>query len=301
MQGVQTMLSFLPGPILGGLSYLLYFINTFVWGTLLIPTALLKLLVPIPGFRTLCNRILNATANKFILGNNAILRLTKKINWEVHGVDKLRMDRWYLVLSNHQTWVDILVLIKVFYKKIPFPKFFMKKELIWIPFIGLGCWALDYPFMKRYSKEFLKENPHLRGKDIEITRKACEKFRTIPVSIMNFVEGTRFSIEKHLKQRSPFKNLLKPKAGGIAFVLSTMGDQLNSILNVTISYPQGAQSFWSFLSSKAANIRVWVETLPITNDLLGDYSNDDNYRMRFQEWLNNLWTEKDELLESSQR
>lgn len=295
------MLSFLPGPILGGLSYLLYFINTFVWGTLLIPTALLKLLVPIPGFRTLCNRILNATANKFILGNNAILRLTKKINWEVHGVDKLRMDRWYLVLSNHQTWVDILVLIKVFYKKIPFPKFFMKKELIWIPFIGLGCWALDYPFMKRYSKEFLKENPHLRGKDIEITRKACEKFRTIPVSIMNFVEGTRFSIEKHLKQRSPFKNLLKPKAGGIAFVLSTMGDQLNSILNVTISYPQGVQSFWSFLSSKAANIRVWVETLPITNDLLGDYSNDDNYRMRFQEWLNNLWIEKDELLESSQR
>lgn len=295
------MLNFLPGPILGGLSYLLYFINTAVWGTLLIPTALLKLLIPIPGFRTLCNRILNATANKFILGSNTILRLTKKINWEIHGVDKLRLDRWYLVLSNHQTWADILVLIKVFYKKIPFPKFFMKKELIWVPFIGLGCWALDYPIVKRYSREFLREHPHLRGKDIEITRKACEKFRTIPVSIMNFVEGTRFSIEKHLKQRSPFKNLLKPRAGGIAFVLSTMGDQLNSILNVTISYPQGVQSFWSFLSSKATDIRVWVETLPVTNELLGDYSNDDNYRMRFQEWLNNLWAEKDELLENAHR
>ncbi len=295
------MLSFLPGPILGGLSYLLYFINTAVWGTLLIPTALLKLIVPIPGFRTLCNRILNGTANNFILCSNGILRLTKKINWEIHGVDKLRLDRWYLVLSNHQTWADILVLIKVFYKKIPFPKFFMKKELIWIPFIGFGCWALDFPFMKRYSREFLRENPHLKGKDIEITRKACEKFRTIPVSIMNFVEGTRFSIEKHLKQRSPFKNLLKPKAGGVAFVLSTMGDKLNSILNVTISYPNGAQSFWSFLSSKATDIRVWVETMPITNELLGDYTDDDNYRMRFQEWLNNLWAEKDELLGNSQR
>jgi 1-acyl-sn-glycerol-3-phosphate acyltransferase len=295
------MLSFLPGPILGGLSYLLYFINTAVWGTLLIPTAILKLLIPVPVFRNLCNRILNGTANKFILSSNGILRLTKKINWEVHGTDELSMDKWYLVLSNHQTWADILVLIKVFYKRIPFPKFFMKKELIWVPFIGLGCWALDYPIVKRYSKEFLKENPHLKGKDIEITRRACEKFRTIPVSIMNFVEGTRFSTEKHLKQRSPFKNLLKPRAGGIAFVLATMGDKLHSILNVTISYPQGVQSFWSFLSSKATDIRVWVETLPITKELLGDYTDDDNYRMRFQEWLNNLWTEKDKLLENSLR
>ncbi len=295
------MLSFLPGPILGGLSYILYFISTAIWGTLLIPTALLKLLIPIPGFRNLCNRILNGTANKFILSSNGILRLTKKINWEVHGTDDLRMDKWYLVLSNHQTWADILVLIKVFYKRIPFPKFFMKKELIWVPFVGLGCWALDYPIVKRYSKEFLKEHPHLKGKDIEVTRRACEKFRTIPVSIMNFVEGTRFTKEKHLKQKSPFKNLLKPKAGGIAFVLATMGDKLHSILNVTISYPQGVQSFWSFLSSKATDIRVWVETLPITKDLLGDYTDDDNYRMRFQEWLNNLWAEKDELLENSIR
>jgi 1-acyl-sn-glycerol-3-phosphate acyltransferase len=295
------MLSFLPGPILGVLSYLLYFISTTVWGTLLIPTALLKLLIPIPGFRTLCNRILNGTANMFILCSNSIFRLTKKIHWEVHGIDKLRPDSWYLVLSNHQTWADILVLIKVFYKRIPFPKFFMKKELIWVPFIGFGCWALDYPIVKRYSKEFLKENPHLKGKDIEITRRACEKFRTIPVSIMNFVEGTRFSIEKHLKQKSPFKNLLKPRAGGIAFVLATMGDKLHSILNVTISYPQGVQSFWSFLSSKATDIRIWVETLPITKELLGDYTDDDNYRMRFQEWLNNLWAEKDKLLENSLR
>ena len=109
---------------------------------------------------------------------------------------------------------------------VPFLKFFLKKELIWVPILGIAWWALDFPFMKRYSAAVLKKRPHLRGKDIEITRQACKKFKSLPVSIMNFVEGTRFTREKHDKQKSPFTHLLKPKAGGIGFVLSTMGEQL---------------------------------------------------------------------------
>lgn len=152
--------------------------------------------------------------------------------------------------------------------------------------------------MKRYSRAFLEKNPHLKGKDIEITRKACEKFKTLPVSVMNFVEGTRFSPEKHARQQSPFKTLLKPRAGGIAFVLASMGEQLHRILDVTIAYPGGEKGFWSFLCGRVHEIRVRVRCLPVTTDLFGDYSGNREFSKRFQDWLNALWSEKDQCLQS---
>jgi len=216
----------------------------------------------------------------------------------VSGIEKLEMKDWYLVLSNHQSWVDICVLQKVFLGKIPFLKFFLKKELIWVPVMGPAWWALEFPFMKRYSKEFLNKNPHLRGKDIEITKKTCEKFKTNPISIMNFVEGTRFTPEKHLEQNSPYKNLLKPKAGGIAFALNTMGNHLNKILDVTIYYSEGPKTFWEFMCGKVHHVRVDVDVKPITDDLLGDYENDGQFRKTFQNWLGRMWEEKDLKFES---
>ncbi len=290
------MLRLLPGPVIGGLSFLLCLLNTVFWSTPLYLTAILKLLIPLPGWRKICEKILNRCASNWVYFNNLNILLTKNINWDVSGLEGLKLNEWYLVLSNHQSWVDIVVLQKVFYNKIPFLKFFIKKEMIWMPILGLAWWALDFPFMKRYSEGFLKKHPHLRGKDIEITRKACEKFSTIPVSIMNFVEGTRFEIEKHQSQKSPFTHLLKPKAGGISFVLSTMGEQLKTIVNVTIVYPQGEKGFWPFLCGKITEIKVRVETLPIKKELIGDYSRDDEFRDRFQNRVNTLWSDKDEFI-----
>jgi 1-acyl-sn-glycerol-3-phosphate acyltransferase len=202
-----------------------------------------------------------------------------------------------MVLSNHQSWVDILVLQRIFHRKIPFLKFFLKKELIWVPIIGLAWWALDFPFMKRYSQAFLEKHPHLKGKDLETTKKACEKFKTIPVSVMNFAEGTRFMAAKHKLQQSPYKNLLLPKAGGMAFVFQAMGEQLHRIVDVTIAYPGGAKSFWQFLCGKVDEVKVRVRTYPLSGELLGDYFNDSEYRERFQKWLNELWAEKDRQIE----
>ena len=152
---------------------------------------------------------------------------------------------------------------------------------------GLAWWALDYPFLERTSSA---------QKDIETTMRACEKFKTFPVSIMNFVEGTRFTAEKHREQRSPYSRLLKPKAGGIAFVLAAMGEQLDSILDVTIAYPEGAEGFWAFLCGRVTEIKVRVKWLPITEELTGDYFKDREFRKRFMRWLNALWVEKDRRL-----
>lgn len=283
----------------GILSMLMLYVNTSFWFVFLLPLSFLKLLVPIGGWRKFCSFLLKGIGVSWISINNFNLRWLLKTRWDVRGLEGLSVDQWYLVISNHQTWVDIVVLQKIFNKKIPFLKFFLKKELIWVPILGIAWWALDFPFMKRYSASFLKRHPHLKGKDIEITRKACRKFKSMPVSVMNFVEGTRFTPEKHDKQNSPFKHLLKPKAGGIGFVLSTMGEQLSNIVNVTIMYPDGDTSFWSFLCGRIKEIRVVVEKLPVTSEILGDYIEDKDFQVQFQEWVNVVWTKKDALIDAS--
>ena len=277
----------------GIFSLFIYFLNTIFWTTPLFIVALCKLLIPLPWFRKFCDRLLSGLANNWVGVNNLTQRLFCNIRWHVSGLDVLRSQGWYLVVANHQSWVDILVLQNIFHRKIPFLKFFLKKELFWFPIMGQAWWALDFPFMKRYSKSYLKKHPHRAGQDLEITKKACEKFKTIPVSIMNFAEGTRFTRTKHRRQRSPHENLLRPKAGGLAFALAAMGEHLHSFLDVTIAYPGGTRTFWDFLCGNINDIRVQIRALPITEEMMGDYHRDRHFRRAFQNWLNALWQQKD--------
>lgn len=287
------MFNIIPGPIRGVISLILYGLNTLFWCVPLFIMVVLKALIPLVSWRRRCSHILNAIAENWIGCNNLNQKITGSTCWDVQGLDALHRSGWYLVLANHQSWADIMVLQRVFHRKIPFLKFFIKKELIWFPMLGQAWWAMEFPFVKRYGKSFLKRNPHLMGKDLETTRKACLKFQENPVSIMNFVEGTRFTDEKHRCQQSPYTNLLKTKAGGIALVLDAMGEQINRILDVTIVYPKGARSFWDFVCGNIRTISVRVKSIPVTPELSGDYTNDQQYRVRFQRWLNQLWEEKD--------
>ncbi len=291
------MLNFLPAPIIGGLASIALLVNTLFWCLVIYLVAIAKLLVPIKAWRTACTKAAIWLAETWISGNSAWMWLTQRTTWRVSGLDGLRNDEWYLVISNHQSWVDIFVLQHIFNRRIPFLKFFIKQELIWVPVIGLAWWALDFPFMKRYSKQQLARHPELRGKDLLTTRKACEKFKTTPVSVMNFLEGTRFTPAKHGRQESPYRHLLKPKAGGIGFVLGAMGDQIDTMLNVTIVYPQGVPDAWTFIRGEVREIEVIVEKQPIPAEFRNrDYQNDLDFREAFQAWTRQLWQEKDDLL-----
>jgi len=292
------MLRWLPSPLKGVLSLLLYIVNTLFWFVPLMFLAILKLL-PITRWQAWMSYLVDAIAVAWISLNNLTTQLFTSIKWRIEGLETLSRKDWYLIIANHQSWADILILQNIFNRRIPFIKFFLKKELLYVPFMGLCWWALDFPFMKRYSQQLLKKRPELKGKDIATTRKACEKFRFKPVSIMNFVEGTRFTPAKHAEQQSPLQYLLKPKAGGTAFVLGTMGEQLHKLLDVTIHYPQGIPSFWDYISGKVHAITVNINVLPIGKELIGDY-NDQVYRERFQQWLNQLWTDKDRQLAALQ-
>jgi 1-acyl-sn-glycerol-3-phosphate acyltransferase len=289
------MLSFLPPPLKGVLSFMMYLVNTIVLTVPLIVLSLFKFILPFQPVVVVLNRILVAIAGLWIHINSLTTDLFCRIDWDIRGLAQLNPKEWYLVLSNHQSWVDILVLQKTLNKKIPMLKFFLKKELIWVPFLGLAWWALDFPFMKRYPKDFLARHPHLKGKDLASTKKACQKFKYIPVSIMNFVEGTRYTPQK--AKHSAFSHLLTPKAGGIAFVLGSMGEYLNKIIDVTIVYPDKVPSFWSFISGKTHKIIVDFQLLDVGWQLKGDYFNDPDFRDRFCQWLNQLWQEKDKKIE----
>ncbi len=285
------MLSHLPPPLRGVTTGALLGLNTLVAFTLMIPPALLKLLVPATAVRNACTRILNTIANRWVANNNAWIAAVNRRRWDVQGVAGLHRRGWYLVSSNHQSWVDILVLQRVLHGHVPMLKFFLKAELIWVPVIGLAWWALDFPFMKR------GRGHGARSSDLRTTREACEKFKRIPTAVMNFVEGTRFTRAKHHSQKSPYRHLLKPKVGGLGIALATMGEQFECLLDVTIVYPQGTPRFWDLLSGRLDAVIVRVQPRDIPGDVLGgDPVGDKAYRQRISAWAEGLWAEKDALI-----
>ncbi|TPD55595.1 MAG: acyltransferase [Thalassolituus maritimus] len=289
----------MPPIVTGIIASLLLLINTLFWACLLFPLTFLKVIIPVAPVRKLLTALLAAVANAWISCNSGWMILTQKMDWTIERPDNLSRNGWYFVLSNHQSWVDILVLQHTLNGRIPLLKFFLKQELIKVPIMGAAWWALDFPFMKRYSKEYLAKHPEMKGKDLDTTRAACEKFKDMPTSVMNFLEGTRFTQKKHDETGSPFKHLLKPKAGGMAFAMSAMGDQFQSILDVTINYPDGIPTFWDFMQGKMPRCNVVVEEKPIPAELInGDYETDDSYRLHFQQWVQKLWEEKDARLEA---
>ncbi|WP_374691432.1 acyltransferase [Accumulibacter sp.] len=288
------MVNFLPPPLVGLLAFLLLTLNSLFWVPILLLLALFKLLLPWRAARLRLDPLLVRVAEGWIACNSGWMALTQKTDWDVRGIDGLQRRGWYLVNCNHQTWADILVLQHLLSGRIPLLKFFLKQQLIWVPIMGLAWWALDFPFMRRHGEEVLRAHPELRARDQEVTRIACEKFSLIPTSVMNFCEGTRFTVAKHRQQNSPYRHLLKPKAGGIALALNVMGDKFHAILDVTIVYPDGAPDFWQFLCGRMRRVRVRVQTLPVPQELAdGDYAGDAAVREAFQQWLQQVWREKD--------
>jgi 1-acyl-sn-glycerol-3-phosphate acyltransferase len=278
----------------GVLTFGVLTVNTVVWFVPVMTLGLLKLLLPLTALRRVLTRWLMWCAENWIAVNGLALRGSGSGNWRAEGAESLDRHGWYLVLANHQTWVDIVVLQVALNRRIPLLKFFIKQQLVWFPLLGLGFWALDMPFMKRYSPSYLARHPEKKGADLEATRKACEKFRHTPTSVINFVEGTRFSEAKRVARNSPHQHLLLPRAGGIAVALSAMGGVFDAILDVTLVYTGGPPKFWEMICGHRVNVTVDIRVLPIDRELVaGDYQNDREFRRYVHRWLGGLWQEKD--------
>lgn len=278
----------------------LYIVTLVVLFTPLAFLGLLYYLIALKTWQRNCKHYMESLASFWVKSNHYIQDVTTSTTWEVKGLEALHYNEWYLLISNHQSWADILVLQRIFNQKIPPLKFFLKKELLWtLPFASWACWLLGFPFMHRYSKKVLAKHPELKNKDIETTKASCMRFKNTPTTVANFIEGTRFSEKKCKIQQSPYQNLLRPKATGIGFSLTVLGDFFHKILNVTIVYPPGKSSLYAFLSGDIKKITVYIETIPITSDWRGDYQNDRAFRATFQKKLNQLWEQKDVLIQKT--
>ncbi len=258
---------------------------------------LLKLL-PLRHLKSFCTIAVDKIATLWSDINNACIN-RNPVQWEITGLENLTRQKCYLVIANHQSWLDIVILQRLFNRKIPVLKFFIKDQLKWVPLLGFCWWAMGCPFMKRYSKEYLAEKPHKKNKDLQSAQKAIALFKYAPVTIMNFVEGTRFSHEKYQQQKSPYQHLLKPRSGGISFAISTMGQQFDALLDVTIVYPDPNYSLWAFLCHRMNTIKVHVRQLEIPSHFINSsLLSEEKILEEFRNWLNAHWLEKDRLIAS---
>lgn len=288
------MLRWLPAPFKLLFASLAGALNTVLVFIAFIPFALLKLCLPLPPLRRFADHCLVALANAWVRVNDLWMSAIEARRWQVSGTAGLKPRGWYLVSANHQSWVDILVLQSIFRGQIPFLKFFLKKELIYIPVLGLAWWALDFPFMRRGGKTL-----SAAAADMATARKSCEKFRHIPTSVINFLEGTRFTPAKHAQQKSPYRHLLKPKSGGASIALGTMGELFDALLDVTIVYPDGVPRFIDLLQGRMGRVIIEVNKLAIPAEFLGEAASaDPQYRGKIQHWLNEQWAAKDQRIEA---
>ena len=291
------MLTGLPSVILMPIAFVLFCLNLAFSGTMVFLGGLLKVLIPVKSFHQLLYRPMHTFYRLWTYNNTLIIKLVNRTEWQITGAENLSKEAWYLILANHQSWLDILVIAEIARQHTPEPKFFLKEDLRKVPFLGMACWALDMPFMKRYNKAFLAKHPHLKGQDIETTKQSCRSFKENPTTIINFVEGTRFTKAKHQQQQSPFRYLLKPKAGGIAFTLATLGEHFDKVLNITVLYPDNpGHVMKDMLKGKLHKIIVNVEAIDVEEAMIGDYFSDEVFKENFQLWLNEQWQGKDQLI-----
>ena len=283
--------------IKGVLGFLAVVINTLFWCLFLLTIAIFKLLIPTESWKRLCTKLIINIGECWIYCNGLWIQALHRPRWNVEGFEELDSSNWYLAVANHQSWADIFVLQGITNRKIPMLKFFMKHVLIWVPVIGLAWWALDMPFLKRYTKEEIQKNPDLRGKDIKAMEKSFERYSRYPVSIFSFAEGTRFTKEKKDNQLSQFEYLLNPKIGGIGLTLTTM-PYIKLLLDFTIHYEDERRSFWDFLCGRMSKADVRVRQINIPDNLLGkNYEDDPIFRENLKEWVYDIWSDKEKYLE----
>ena len=239
-------------------------------------------------------------ATYWISSNSALIDdMLPRKDWRITLPDDVHINGKYLLVSNHQSWVDTSIVQYIGEKRLPLTRFFTKFELIYIPIVGQAFYFLDFPMMRRHSKEAIAKNPALKGKDIEEAKRACALLKDKPFTLLNYLEGTRFTNGKHAKQQSPYTHLLKPRAGGLSLAISALGDDIDGILDMTIVYPDGVPSYGDLWKGNIKRLGVDLRYIDMPETLFagikqGGYEDDEYIKTQMFDWVEQVWYQKDQ-------
>lgn len=291
------MLSRLRYFLQGAIVLLIVAVSTIVLTTIIFLLSVLKLIAPNGRARNAMTHWLSSLGELWVSVNSSAVWFYRDMEWDIHMPEGISRKGRYLVFCNHQSGVDILALQHSLNRHAPFGRYLLKHQLIWVPVLGVAWWALDMAFLKRYSRQELLRNPSLRGKDLENAARACEKLKHIPVSMMTFPEGTRFTEAKRIAQKSPYAHLLNPRYGGVGQVLYSFDDALDCLIDVTIIYPDGTPTIWQYVSGQVRKISVHIKLRPIDKKLRGrNFREDSVAKGELKMWLSGIWEEKERLI-----
>ena len=205
----------------------------------------------------------------WVTGNRWMLRTLNLISIETIFDQQLETEQnqWQIVICNHQTWADVLILQIALLNYVPPIKFFTKREFIWVPVLGFVLWILKFPYVLRASTGHKRRESSRKQINVHSMHRARDQFHERPVSILIFCEGTRINQENYRIQQPSYRNLLKPKIGGVAFTIDALKTKTNHILDVTLVYEGETPNFWNFLCGKCRWVKVHIRKVLI-KDLL---------------------------------
>ena len=253
-------------------------------------------IIPNRNLKVLLGSFSNTMGSATVASITAALKILHKIEWDFQMPEDVNTDTWYIAMSNHQSWADIFILLAAGHQKIPLLKFFMKKELQWIPIIYLVHKTVDMPFLNRHSRAQIQSNPELKKVDFENAKIAAKRFSRNPSTAFSFAEGTRFTGQKHAEQESPYTNLLKPKVGALAIALSGM-PKVNTLVDFTVVYASKKRSTWDFLCGDLSKAKVVAKTYSLPENLKNrSFEEEDDYRRDFQTFVDAIWLEKEQVI-----
>jgi 1-acyl-sn-glycerol-3-phosphate acyltransferase len=233
-----------------------------------------------PWFNRLADRIYHAAVRI----DSALLRRVSGVLWRF---DELTLDptRPHIVLANHRSWADILIVQAVVATRGPIVKFLAKRQLLFTPIFGLIILAFDFPILRRRTRR--GDDPaKRRDDDRRRVSEAAAVLLDSPAAILSFAEGTRFSEAKLKASHGPYDHVLPPRAGGLVAMIEALGGGGGGrIVDLTIAYSRTV-SFWEFLGGESGPVSVLWETVEIAEVEPG----------RAQAWLNARWRRKDAAL-----
>ena len=272
--------------------------NLTFWIIPVLVLVVFKWLLPISSVRMGIYKVMAWIYRAAVQMDDWILFRVLKIQLDLTGIDQTYTGDFYLALCNHQSWSDIFILQHLLNRKTPIIKFLVKRELMYLPVVGLICWAYDFPLLNRGNQTIKSPDKSFRMNDSKTLSKSLARFLLSSATIMNFAEGTRFSPLKAKRQKSPYRYLLKPKAGGLIAIYKMMGQELAAVLDFTVVYDSPRPTFWRFIGGKIPRVKVHLDTI-LSEELKENFgmpeSNFDPDCVA--EWINQRWEQKNRKIE----